>query len=256
MTQGIDLVAHRGDRAHFPENTLPALRGAVEAGARYLEFDIQLSADGIPVLLHDRTLERTGGTAHSVFDLTASELQRLEVGEPSRFGERFAGVTVPTLRQAVALLNASPHVTALVEIKRHSLEYFGMDPVLDAVQEAMAEARFPWVLISFVREALVRYRERYDTPIGWVLRDYGAETEQRARELAPEYLIIRADRVPEGAGRLWPGPWRWVIYNVESVSAVRHFQRLGAELMETDHLGELLSDPLFRQSDAGSIDRS
>jgi len=51
------LVAHRGWQRRYPENTLPAIKGALDAGARYIEVDVQLSADGVPVLFHDRTLQ-------------------------------------------------------------------------------------------------------------------------------------------------------------------------------------------------------
>ena len=64
------LVAHRGHAAAFPENTLPALRSALELGAAWLEFDIQLSADRIPVLCHDASLQRTAGIRTAPWDNT------------------------------------------------------------------------------------------------------------------------------------------------------------------------------------------
>ncbi|MGF1546037.1 MAG: glycerophosphodiester phosphodiesterase family protein, partial [Thiotrichales bacterium] len=53
-----DLVAHRGYALRYPENTLPAIEAALAAGARYVEIDVQLSADQVPVLFHDRSLMR------------------------------------------------------------------------------------------------------------------------------------------------------------------------------------------------------
>ena len=58
----IELVAHRGYAARYPENTRESLAAAVRAGARFLEFDVQLSADGVPVLLHDVTLSARPGS--------------------------------------------------------------------------------------------------------------------------------------------------------------------------------------------------
>src|SRR5690349_22032690 len=60
------LVAHRGWAAKFPENTVPAVAAALEAGATWAEVDVQLSSDGRPVLFHDRTLERMCGAAGAV----------------------------------------------------------------------------------------------------------------------------------------------------------------------------------------------
>ena len=56
-----ELIAHRGWAYRYPENTLPAIAGALGAGARYVEFDVQITADGVPVLFHDSTLDRTAG---------------------------------------------------------------------------------------------------------------------------------------------------------------------------------------------------
>lgn len=68
---GTPLVAHRGYAARYPENTRESLAAAVSVGAEFVEFDIQLSADGVPVLLHDADLDRTAGRRGTVFDLSA-----------------------------------------------------------------------------------------------------------------------------------------------------------------------------------------
>lgn len=241
MRQVNDLVAHRGDRARFPENTLPALQGAAEAGAAYVEFDVQLSSDRVPVLLHDATLARTGGGDQSVFDCTADELATRSVGEPDRFANRFADVAVATLQQAVELLNKTPTITAFVELKRHSMERFGIGETMDAVLPVMTQARFTWVLISFVAEAIGCFRQRASGAAGWVLRTYDTESAQRARSLAADYLFIKAENIPDGTQRLWQGPWRWVVYNVNSITDAERYRALGADLVETDRLGELLA---------------
>jgi glycerophosphoryl diester phosphodiesterase len=77
------LVAHRGYAACYPENSLEGLQAAVAAGAGWLEFDVQLSTDGVPVLLHDTTLLRTAGHPDSVFDMTADQLRKTCIGEPA-----------------------------------------------------------------------------------------------------------------------------------------------------------------------------
>ena len=78
----IHLVAHRGNAGEFPENTLPAFTSALEFGLRFLELDVHLSADGIPVVIHDHELIRTTGRPGSVFDLRARELSLIDAGEP------------------------------------------------------------------------------------------------------------------------------------------------------------------------------
>ena len=58
-----EIVAHRGDAEHFPENSLPALEAAWRLGLRFAEFDVQLSADGVPYVIHDASLDRTTGSS-------------------------------------------------------------------------------------------------------------------------------------------------------------------------------------------------
>ena len=80
------IIGHRGASALAPENTLAAFRQAVADGADGIEFDVRLARDGVAVVIHDATLERTGALKLKVSNLTAAELQASDVG--SWFGKR------------------------------------------------------------------------------------------------------------------------------------------------------------------------
>jgi glycerophosphoryl diester phosphodiesterase len=95
----VSVTAHRGSSRDAPENTLAAIRKAIEQGADYAEIDVHLTADGVPVLLHDEDLQRLAGVARRPGELTLAELQRIDVG--SRFGPAFAGETIPTLATVI-----------------------------------------------------------------------------------------------------------------------------------------------------------
>ena len=97
----IEIIAHRGYSARAPENTLAALRRALEVGADALEFDLHVTADGVPVLLHDEMLERTTNGLGPVALVKLKELQQLDAG--TWFGGGFARERVPTLAEALAL---------------------------------------------------------------------------------------------------------------------------------------------------------
>jgi glycerophosphoryl diester phosphodiesterase len=105
------IVGHRGASAHAPENTLAAFRRAIDDGAEGLEFDVRLSRDGVPVVIHDANLQRTGGLANDVAEMSSAELGRTDVGSwfnsafPTRADEAFAAETVPTLTQTLELLH-------------------------------------------------------------------------------------------------------------------------------------------------------
>lgn len=96
------LYAHRGASAEAPENTLAAFRRALECGADGIELDIHLSADGVPVVLHDDRLERTSDGSGAVADRTVAELAELDAG--SWFSPEFAGEPLPTLEETLGLL--------------------------------------------------------------------------------------------------------------------------------------------------------
>jgi glycerophosphoryl diester phosphodiesterase len=99
---GLHRVAHRGYSAVAPENTLPALAAAVLAGATFVEFDVRTTADGVPVVIHDRTVDRTTHGAGYVWDLALDEIRALDAG--SWFSPAYAGLRVPLLAEALDLL--------------------------------------------------------------------------------------------------------------------------------------------------------
>ena len=89
LADTVEVIAHRGFSAVAPENTLASLRAAMEAGADALEFDLQVSADGVAFLFHDDTLDRTTDGAGAIREWAARDLEGVDGG--SWFGERFRG---------------------------------------------------------------------------------------------------------------------------------------------------------------------
>jgi len=228
----IHLVAHRGNARDFPENTLPAFESALELGLRFLELDVQLSADGVPVVMHDHDLTRTAGRPGSVFDLRASDLAQIDACEPSRFGERFRGTRVPLLTDVLALVEHRPEVMLFVEIKRASLQRFGHDQVVARVVKTLQPARGQCVVISFDLAAVHRARELGGVPIGWVLSAYDQHARLKFEALQPEFLFCDHELLPP-QGTLWRGPWRWVIYEVDDLGLAQALGARGADYIET-----------------------
>ena len=98
----LEIIAHRGFSAIAPENTLAAFELAIARGADSIEFDIQLSADSVPVIFHDATLERITGVSSKVRDKNLSQLQTLDAGK--WFSDEFSGQKIPTLKEALSIL--------------------------------------------------------------------------------------------------------------------------------------------------------
>ena len=114
------VIGHRGASAIAPENTLAAFKRAIDAGADGVEFDVRLSSDGVPVIIHDETLQRTGSLKRRVRDLSAAELQQVNVGSwfsrERRTTKEFADEKVPTLQQLFDLF-ASNRALLYLEMK-------------------------------------------------------------------------------------------------------------------------------------------
>jgi glycerophosphoryl diester phosphodiesterase len=123
------IAGHRGDRADAPENTLPAFQAAFAGGLEFVETDVQLTADGVPVLLHDPTVDRTTDGSGAIAELTLAEVQTLDAG--SWYGPAFTGTRVPRLSEFLDLLAATPHKKALLELK----EYWTTDDLRGVLDE-------------------------------------------------------------------------------------------------------------------------
>lgn len=111
------IVAHRGGGLLAPENTLAAIRLARNLGFIGIEFDVKLTGDGIPVLMHDDTLERTTNGSGPVAETSYQELAKLDAG--GWFGNEFSGEPVPSFA-AVSALCREAGIWANIEIKASS----------------------------------------------------------------------------------------------------------------------------------------
>lgn len=134
------VIAHRGASGQRPENTLAAFRLARELGADGIELDVRLSRDGVPVILHDPTLERTTSLHGRVGRYTAAELARADAG---------GGEPVPTLAEA---LEAAAPLPVLIELK----ESRAARPALEVVRRSGAVGRVAFA--SFLAGALAPLR--------------------------------------------------------------------------------------------------
>ncbi|MRX42707.1 glycerophosphodiester phosphodiesterase [Agromyces kandeliae] len=108
------IIGHRGDRSQAPENTMPALELAMDELA-YVETDVRLTRDGVPVLFHDTDLERIAGRDARVEDLDLERLARIDAG--AWYSPEWAGEPIPTLDAFLVALAEREGARALVELK-------------------------------------------------------------------------------------------------------------------------------------------
>lgn len=170
------IIGHRGASADAPENSLQAFALAMNQGADGFELDVQLSADGVPIILHDDTLDRTTDGHGPAATLAAAELRRLTLGN---------GEGVPTLDDLFTLLGRAPLYN--VELKISGTADRGLEAAVAACIAAHDLARR--VLVSSFSLAAVRRAARVMPP-GVAL---GLLRERRATRLACRLLGVQAD---------------------------------------------------------------
>lgn len=125
VRKDIFVEGHRGYCAKYPENTLISYEAAIDLGVDGFEFDIWLSKDKVPVLMHDNNCYRTCGVDKNLRDMTLEEIKELDAGYAKAFGDKYIGkgVKVPTLRELLELCKAKrPDIVLGVEIKEYTEE--------------------------------------------------------------------------------------------------------------------------------------
>jgi len=178
-------VGHRGACAYAPENTVASFDEAIRLGAKAVEFDVRLTADGHAVVLHDENVDRTTNgqgpvSSYLHFDL----LLRLDAG--SWMHPRFSGTRIPTLEEA--LLAIGPHAIPVVELKTA----IPPDLLLKALRRYDLEEDA--LLISFDPEHLAPLRKASrKLDIGLLADAWSGELPSRAKALGADTLILNVD---------------------------------------------------------------
>lgn len=234
------LVAHRGYPTCLPENTLPSIEATLQAGARYVEVDIQLSADGEPVLFHDRDLQRLCQQPGAIYDYRLAELRTFQVQDRQRFADSTDGLPIPHLDELVALLQRQPAVTVFIELKRVSLEHFGIELVVVRVLSALQAVANQVVIISYNLEALQQVKGGSDLPIGAVFDDWQQHRLPGITRLQAEYLFCDIASLP-AEGEVSVAGSRVAVYECTDPQQALAVWRRGVSLVGTFAIGEMLA---------------
>jgi glycerophosphoryl diester phosphodiesterase len=222
-----DNVAHRGFSAIAPENTLAAVRAAIEAGASGCEFDVYGCGDGTVVLMHDKTVDRTTDGTGLVTELTSEQLRQLDAG--SWKDARYAGEHVPTLTEALRLLKDSG-CQPVIEIKMEGIS----ERVIRDVREL--EMVDQVAVIAFSQNVVREIRQlEPQLPCGWLSGERLEGTpaqradwlEVRARECETNlvdlsYKMLSPELVAE-LNRRGFTVWTWTVDEAPVMRALREW---------------------------------
>jgi glycerophosphoryl diester phosphodiesterase len=238
-----ELIAHRGEPESWPENSLAGYEAVLRAGARYIETDVQITADGVPILSHDPSLLKITGQDYQITKTAYPVICDLPAGYPDKFAERFSDLRITRLDEFTELLARWPGVTAFVEVKQATVEARGGVAAVDIILEQLARVVSQCVLISFDYAALIHIRGTRELPVGWVIPEWSENNRQWAEELQPDYLFCNRKRLPPETEPLWQGSWRWVVYTINTADDVLAFGNRGSDLVETNVISQLLNNP-------------
>jgi glycerophosphoryl diester phosphodiesterase len=152
----VHVCGHRGYSLHNPENTLPAFAAAKACGATTIEIDVVLTAEGEPIVLHDRTLDRTTDGHGFAADFALELIRSLDAG--ARFNPRFAGTRVPALAEVVDWA-AAEEMGIFLEIKEAERPDLAVDRVVEMLEAGGTTDRT--IIIGFDHVVLKRTVERH-----------------------------------------------------------------------------------------------
>lgn len=227
------VVGHRGAARSAPENTLAGFRRAAELGADAVELDAKLTADGVVVCHHDRTLERTTSGQGRVLDWTWESLRRLDAG--SHFGAAFAGEPIPSLEQVFGDLGHQ--LLFNVELTNYGSPSDRLpEAVLGLVGRFGLERR---VLVSSFNTIALRRsaRLRPRLPLALLLRkDQGPIRRTVFPWIAPHEALSLGDSLvtAEGVRRLLRHRRRVFVWTVNDPERARYLLSLGVHGLITD----------------------
>lgn len=148
-------IAHRGFSGSYPENTMLAFQKAVELGCNGIETDVQLTKDGVAVICHDETLDRTTNGSGFVKNYTYLELSRLDAG--MRKDSKFAGCKIPTLDEFLDYIK-DKNILINLELKNSIVQYENIEEIVfDKVYRYGVQANC--IISSFNHYSMVKCKQ-------------------------------------------------------------------------------------------------
>lgn len=242
----VSIIAHRGAAGRAPENTIAAVRAAVEDGADWVEIDVQESLDGEIVVVHDSDLMKLAKVNRKIWDMTLVELKQIDIG--SWFGEEFSSERIPTLREVLEEVRGRAFL--LIELK-----YYGHDQqleqrVVDAVEQAgmVEEVAF----MSLQRSGIDKLQKlRPDWKIGLLL----SKTIGRLSNLEMDFLAVNMGTTnPALIRQAHAGGKELFVWTVNDQVSMSRMMSLGVDGVITDE-PKIAGDVLTDRQELNSIER-
>ncbi|MFL2494749.1 MAG: glycerophosphodiester phosphodiesterase family protein [Porticoccaceae bacterium] len=237
------LVAHRGYRFKYPENTKLSLLKAIEAGAIFIELDVQFSRDKLPIIYHDCNLLRVSGKNKSVFDINRSSLITETASESDRLGQTFQLETISPLEDLVSILTQNPAVTAFVELKDESISHCGREEMINKTAGILYEVAENTVIMSFDYQLCLKAREISWPQVGVVLERWSDLNCEIINQIEPDYIFVDQEMIPRDCDlkscELLQKS-NLVAYEIDDIQIGNNLLERGVDILETYEIGKFL----------------
>ncbi len=188
------VIGHRGAKAYAPENTLASIHAAADMGIEWVEIDVKLTKDDIPIIFHDEELQRCTGHAGLVRDLTFKEIRELDAG--SWFGDSFTDEKIPTLEEALNII-LERGLGLNLEIKPcPGREIETAEAALDVATRIWPEDGPPPLISSFQHVSLETALEMMpEWPRGFLMDEHLENWQEMAEYLQAATININGNKV-------------------------------------------------------------
>ena len=237
------LVAHRGYRLKYPENTKLSLLKAIEAGAIFIELDVQFSRDKLPIIYHDCNLLRVSGKNKSVFNINRSSLITETASESERLGQTFQLETISPLEDLVSILTQNPAVTAFVELKDESISHCGREEMINKTAGILYEVAENTVIMSFDYQLCLKAREISWPQVGVVLERWSDLNCEIINQIEPDYIFVDQEMIPRDCDlkscELLQKS-NLVAYEIDDIQIGNNLLERGVDILETYEIGKFL----------------
>lgn len=197
--KNILVEGHRGYCAKYPENTLISYQAALDLGVDAIEFDVWLTSDKVPVLMHDGNAWRTCGVNRELRDMTLSEVKELEAAYESKFGDTYKnqGVTVPTLEEALKLFaEKRPDLILGVEIKEYTEENVDLTVALLKKYNFFDNCYFYAFNGRIIKYIKTKYNGRTMGYPDFQMKEFAPDTYDHYVELGLSMAIVKSEVFP------------------------------------------------------------
>jgi glycerophosphoryl diester phosphodiesterase len=234
------LVAHRGQKFTLPENTLESIQQAINCGARAVEFDVQMTADLVPVISHNPSLLKTAGVNINITKTNYTDIKDISVGEKARFAEQYLSITLPSLQDMVTMLKQTPHVMVFVELKNKSVKAFGIKCLVKQVLKQLIPIQKHCVVIADNLPALLTLRQQSTIPVGWIIHRWHEDDLKRAKKSEVDYMVINQKYYTAHDYDFAADDWSWMVYQTNDADEALALFDQGVDFVETNNICSML----------------